>query len=41
MGEEGDEANEGRMPTLLWEMDWKAVKRTIPGWVKTLVGEGR
>ena len=28
-----DDADRERMPTLLWDLDWQTVKRTIRGWV--------
>jgi hypothetical protein len=33
-----DEADRERMPTMFWDDDWKTIRKTIQGWVKTLVG---
>lgn len=33
-----DDADRERMPTTLWDLDWRSVKRAIRGWVKELVG---
>lgn len=32
-----DDADRERMPTLLWDVDWRTVKRSITAWVKELV----
>ncbi len=31
-----DDADRERMPTLLWDLDWRTVKRSIRGWVQAL-----
>jgi hypothetical protein len=32
-----DDADKERMPTMLWDVDWRTVKRTIRDWVSTLL----
>ena len=32
-----DDADRERMPTMLWHLDWRTVKRAIRGWVKEIV----
>lgn len=32
-----DDADRERMPTTLWALDWRTVKRAILGWVEELV----
>jgi hypothetical protein len=34
-----DEANQERMPIVLWDMDWRTIKKHIRAWIKELVGE--
>lgn len=29
-----DDAENERMPAMLWDVDWKTIKRTIQGWLK-------
>jgi predicted nucleotidyltransferase component of viral defense system len=31
-----DDAEKERMPEMLWDIEWKGIKRTIQGWVKKL-----
>lgn len=31
-----DDADTERMPRMVWEVDWKGVKKTIEGWVRAL-----
>jgi len=31
-----DDAEKERMPEMLWDVEWKGIKRTIQGWVKKL-----
>lgn len=33
-----DDADKERMPRMLWNLDWRTVKRTIQGWVKEVAG---
>ncbi len=29
-----DDADKERMPRMLWDIDWKTIKKTIQGWVR-------
>jgi len=31
-----DEADAERMPSMLWDLDWRTVKRAIRGWVEEI-----
>jgi len=33
-----DEAEKERMPFMIWDVDWKEVRKTIQGWVKRCAG---
>ena len=33
-----DDAEQERMPRMLWKVSWKEIKKTITGWVKDLSG---
>lgn len=33
-----DDADKERMPKMLWDTDWRTIKKTIQGWVRKLAG---
>jgi len=35
-----DDADQERMPFMLWETDWRMIKKTIRGWVRDWVEHG-
>ncbi len=33
-----DDADRERMPKMLWDLDWRTIKRAIQGWIREFVG---